>query len=163
MSKIDNAKLQAKYQLLKDRQSKFPLIFNLPLDPKAIIKEFMYEKLHVFNSKKVPMMLTMKNAQPGGQNLTLMFKNGDDLRQDILTLQIIQVIDKIWLRNNLDLKMTPYKCLGTDCMQGYIEFNKNCETLAKMQYDYPDKIKKPTMWDTYHDNKIELWMEFKAK
>ena len=60
--------------------------------------------------------------------------------------------------------MTPYKCLGTDCMQGYIEFNKNCETLAKMQYDYPKEMKKkPTMWDTYQNNKIEMWMEFKAK
>ena len=72
-------------------------------------------------------------------------------------------MDKIWLRNNLDLKMTPYKCLGTDCMQGYIEFNKNCETLAKMQYAYPDKIKKPRLLDTYKDNKIEIWMEYRAK
>jgi len=24
-------------------------------------------------------------------------------------------MDKIWLANNLDLAMTPYKVLGTDC------------------------------------------------
>ena len=66
-----------------------------------------------------------------------MFKNGDDLRQDILTLQIISVFDKIWLREKLDLKMTPYKVIGTDCMQGYLEFVDDCETLAKMQYENP--------------------------
>ena len=33
-----------------------------------------------------------------------------------------------------------------------------------MQYDYPKEMKKkPTMWDTYQNNKIEMWMEFKAK
>ena len=41
-------------------------------------------------------------------------------------------MDKIWLRNNLDLKMTAYRVIGTDCMQGYLEFNENCETLATM-------------------------------
>jgi phosphatidylinositol kinase/protein kinase (PI-3 family) len=53
----------------------------------------------------------------------VMFKNGDDLRQDILTLQLIQIMDKIWLDNNMDLKITPYKTVGTNCMQGFLEFN----------------------------------------
>lgn len=43
-------------------------------------------------------------------------------------------MDKIWLENNMDLKMTPYRVLGTHCMQGYLEFNDNCVTLAYMQY-----------------------------
>jgi len=32
-----------------------------------------------------------------------MFKNGDDLRQDILTIQLIYIMDKIWLDSELDL------------------------------------------------------------
>jgi phosphatidylinositol kinase/protein kinase (PI-3 family) len=43
-------------------------------------------------------------------------------------------MDKIWLANNLDLAMTPYKVLGTDCEQGYLEFVANSTTLAAIQY-----------------------------
>ena len=113
---FDIIKHNAKLKLLQQKQNEFPFLFNLAINPKAIIKDFEYDKIKVFNSKKVPLRLDMINAQPGGVFQQVMFKNGDDLRQDILTLQLIQVMDKIWLDNNLDLKLTPYKVIGTDCM-----------------------------------------------
>ncbi len=61
-----------------------------------------------------------------------MFKNGDDLRQDILTIQLIYIMDKIWLDHELDLSMLPYKVIGTGCEQGYIEFMQNSSTLAEI-------------------------------
>ena len=70
----------AKQDLLRLKQDKFPFLFNLTSDPKSIVKDFVYDKLKVFNSKKVPMMLTCQNAQPGGNLIRTMFKNGDDLR-----------------------------------------------------------------------------------
>ena len=130
--KADFKKIEdnAKMDLLRLKQDGFPFLFNMTIDPKSIVKDFVYEKLKVFKSKKVPMMLMCQNAQPGGNPVRTMFKNGDDLRQDILTLQIISVMDKIWLQNNMDLKMTPYKVIGTHCMQGYLEFVPDCMTLA---------------------------------
>ena len=91
------------------------------------------------------------NNQPGGDNLQFIFKNGDDLRQDILTLQLIGVMDKIWLDNDLDLKMTVYKTLGTDCEQGYLEFNENCYTLAYMQYH-------EGLFHTFAEDSIEVFI-----
>ena len=38
---------------------------------------------------------------------------GDDLRQDMLTLQLIRLMDKIWLRSGLDLKLVTYQVLAT--------------------------------------------------
>ena len=55
------------------------------------------------------------NEQEGGDNIVTMFKNGDDLRQDILTIQLIYIMDKIWLDAELDLQMLPYKVIGTGC------------------------------------------------
>ena len=79
----------------------------------------------------------------------MMFKNGDDLRQDILTLQMIDIMDRIWLDHDLDLAMTPYKVLLTDCMQGYLEFNLNTCTLADIQHK-----NKESMWHTFSDTSI---------
>lgn len=92
-----------------------------------------------------------------------MFKNGDDLRQDILTLQLIQIMDKIWLDNNMDLKLTPYRIMGTNCMQGFLEFNQNSVTLAYMQYQgnlkyFCDPRKPTNIFNTFDNNCVERFM-----
>ena len=84
------------------------------------------------------------------------FKNGDDLRQDILTLQMIEIMDRIWLDNDLDLAMTPYKVLATDCEQGFMEFNANAETLAEIQYG-------DGLLNTFSDNTVMTWFKKKIK
>ena len=40
----------------------FPLPFNLTVEPKFIVNDFVYEKMSVMNSKKVPMRLMASNA-----------------------------------------------------------------------------------------------------
>ena len=40
--------------------------------------------------------------------LQVLFKSGDDLRQDQLTLQILMIMDKLWKDQGLDLRMSPY-------------------------------------------------------
>lgn len=50
------------------------------------------------------------------------FKNGDDLRQDQLVLQIIQLMDNLLRRENLDLKLTPYKALASSSRHGFAQF-----------------------------------------
>lgn len=43
---------------------------------------------------------------------------GDDLRQDILILQMIKLMEKIWLRSGLDLRMITYQCVATGVEEG---------------------------------------------
>lgn len=107
-----------------------PPLFTVAIEPKFIATEFSVKKLAVFSSAKSPLAVLFVNSDRGGDKLKVMFKNGDDLRQDILTLQMIDIMDRIWLDNDLDLAMTPYKVLLTDCMQGFLEFNLNSVTLA---------------------------------
>ena len=47
---------------------------------------------------------------------------GDDLRQDILILQMIRLMEKIWLRAGLDLKMVTYQCVATGKEEGEHDF-----------------------------------------
>jgi len=62
-----------------------------------------------------------KNADPKGSDPYVIFKSGDDLRQDMLTLQMIRIMDKLWKKANLDLKLNPYGCISTGNEVGMIE------------------------------------------
>lgn len=50
------------------------------------------------------------------------FKYGDDLRQDQLILQMITLMDKLLRRENLDLKLTPYRVLATSSKHGFMQY-----------------------------------------
>lgn len=41
----------------------------------------------------------------------VIYKAGDDLRQDQLVLQMFLLMDRLLKRENLDLKLTPYRCV----------------------------------------------------
>ena len=43
-------------------------------------------------------------------------------------------MDRIWLNEQKDLKMSCYTVMGTGCEQGWMEFNLGCVTLADMQH-----------------------------
>ncbi len=40
-------------------------------------------------------------------------QSGDDLRQDMLTLQIIRIMNKIWIQEGLDMRMVIFRCFST--------------------------------------------------
>jgi len=67
------------------------------------------------------------------RNTSGSFKAGDDARQDILTLQMFGIMDKLWKSRGLDLGMTIYKVISTGPMSGMIQIVKNSKTTAKIQ------------------------------
>lgn len=48
------------------------------------------------------------------------YKVGDDLQQDMLTLQMIRLMDKLWLKKGLDLKMVAFTCIPTSKKKGNV-------------------------------------------
>ena len=61
------------------------------------------------------------------------YKVGDDLRQDQLTIQMIRVMDKLWLKEGLDMKMITFKCVPTGNRQGLVEMVTEAKTLKDIQ------------------------------
>ncbi|PVD33696.1 hypothetical protein C0Q70_04956 [Pomacea canaliculata] len=86
-----------------------------------------------FTSNAFPLKLVFLNSNPKADPVYVMFKVGDDLRQDMLTLQIIRIMDMLWLQEGLDLKMITFSCLATGPKRGVVELITESETLRKIQ------------------------------
>ncbi|GAB4822067.1 hypothetical protein N2152v2_009113 [Parachlorella kessleri] len=54
--------------------------------------------------------------------VTLIYKKGDDLRQDQLVVQMFSLMDRLLKREHLDLRITPYHVLPTSSSDGLIQF-----------------------------------------
>ncbi len=65
-----------------------------------------------------------------------MFKKGDDLRQDILTIQLFKVMNNMWFERGLKLKMSNYTVISTGYFQGILEIVTDSETLASIHKNY---------------------------
>lgn len=63
---------------------------------------------------------------------SVIFKNGDDLRQDQLVIQLFTLMDRLLRNENLDLKITPYKVLATGSIDGMVQFVPSLSIAAIM-------------------------------
>ena len=114
---------------------------SLPLNFKYRIKGLIVEKCRIMKSKKKPLWLTFENADPQGDPIVCMLKCGDDLRMDMVTLQLFQSMQTLWFENGLQVKMALYKVLCTGNMQGMLEMVTNSNTLADIHVQEGGAIK----------------------
>ncbi|XP_036923113.1 phosphatidylinositol 4-phosphate 3-kinase C2 domain-containing subunit beta isoform X3 [Sturnira hondurensis] len=109
---------------------------RLPLSPSLLVKGIVPRDCSYFNSNAVPLKLTFQNVDPLGENIRVIFKCGDDLRQDMLTLQMIRIMSKIWVQEGLDMRMVIFRCFSTGRGRGMVEVIPNAETLRKIQVEH---------------------------
>lgn len=109
----------------------FLLLSPLPVGEKIMVmfKSGKYtilcilKKIFSFNSWISPLSLPTPHLPP----------KGDDLRQDQMTLQIIRFVDALWIKNGLDLRMSPYRCVSTGNELGMLEIVTAANTIANIQ------------------------------
>ncbi|MGH0173011.1 UNVERIFIED_CONTAM: hypothetical protein FKN15_008488 [Acipenser sinensis] len=134
---IKNTKSKAKEAMMTClKQSAYTeTLSNLqsPLNPSVILSGLNVEKCRFMDSKMKPLWIVYENKLLGGESLGIIIKNGDDLRQDMLTLQILRLMDMLWKEANLDLRIVPYGCLATGDKSGLIEVVSASETIANIQ------------------------------
>ena len=86
----------------------------------------------------------------------VMFKYGDDLRQDNLVLQFFKLMDRLWMQNGLNLEMNAYNVIETGNKIGFIEFVDNAEEISCIHKKYGN-FKGPFRETSILDYVEELW------
>ncbi|ESL08953.1 phosphatidylinositol 3-kinase 2 [Trypanosoma rangeli SC58] len=115
---------------------RLPHRFTLPLNPAMECCGLDIGKCKVMDSKKFPLWLVFRNFQEECEPFYVIFKAGDDLRQDLLTLQLLELMDSLWKSCGLYLHIIPYGCIATGEGVGMIEVVLNSDTVANITRKY---------------------------
>uniref|UniRef100_A0A0R3QM92 Phosphatidylinositol 4,5-bisphosphate 3-kinase catalytic subunit n=1 Tax=Brugia timori TaxID=42155 RepID=A0A0R3QM92_9BILA len=108
-----------------------------PLDVSNSLGALNIELCKVIGSAKQPLRLAWTNPEPlarlHNETHQIIFKNGDDLRQDMLTLQVMRIMDALWKSQDYDLCLSIYEVLPMGRNVGMIYVVQNCSTLFEIQ------------------------------
>lgn len=145
-------KIDRLHAMLADRKSGLATYsppLSLPLDPLVCVKRSIPENSTVFKSNLFPLRIEFQTRDTDAQSnasdtedasdaptYTIICKNGDDLRQDQLVIQLFTLMDRLLRNENLDLKITPYRVLATGILDGMVQFIPSLSIAAIMtQYN----------------------------
>ncbi|KAG0084079.1 Phosphatidylinositol (PI) 3-kinase [Podila epicladia] len=117
----------------------------LPLDPRIEVTGIIPSQTGIFKSSLLPLHLTFSCAD--GSQYQAIFKSGDDLRQDQLVIQLITLMDDLLRKENLDLKLMPYKVLATGVDHGMVQFVQS-QSLANVLSENNGSLL--MFWRKYH-------------
>ena len=92
----------------------------LPLDARIEVTGIIAEQSSVFKSNLFPLLLYFQCSD--GSEYPVIFKDGDDMRQDQLVIQLFTLMDRLLRKEKLDLKLSPYDVLATGPLQGMVQF-----------------------------------------
>eukprot|EP00475_Leptophrys_vorax_P025479 TRINITY_DN3569_c0_g2_i1.p1 TRINITY_DN3569_c0_g2~~TRINITY_DN3569_c0_g2_i1.p1 ORF type:complete len:1212 (-),score=305.94 TRINITY_DN3569_c0_g2_i1:1931-5425(-) len=112
-----------------------------PLNPTMILGPLDSTQCRYFSSKMAPLLLVFENRDEQAPFTSLILKVGDDVRQDILTLQLLRLFELSWRAQNIDLKLSPYAVLATGVSSqgkgvGLIEAVGKAETTSRIHWEY---------------------------
>ena len=122
------------------------------------------------DSKQAPLWIEFKNSDCAGkrsiresmlgnstvENVKVIFKVGDDLRQDQITLQFLRIVNRIMCDNGNDVRMNPYIVVGTGDEVGMVEIVPNSDTVARCQWAGGGPNDKNPLYDFILANALEL-------
>ena len=128
------------HQELDGLLSEWPLVkksaggsCRLPYNLSYCTKDIDVRLCSIISSFTMPLKLVFRNFDSTANNFYTIYKIGDDLRQDMFVLQLINVMNQLWIMEGLDLNVLTFSCLQTSSRKGFIEMITNAETLKEIQ------------------------------
>ncbi|MES1909047.1 MAG: hypothetical protein MHM6MM_001859 [Cercozoa sp. M6MM] len=118
--------------VLRELQRLTPAV-RLPIQPRQLALGILGHNAIIFQSAMAPLGLCFEVVDDPEQELgnnalrehRVIWKIGDDLRQDQMVIQLIQQMDQLLKRVNLDMCLTPYAVLATSSSEGFVDFVPN--------------------------------------
>jgi phosphatidylinositol 3-kinase len=107
----------------------------LPINPNIYLTGIIPEKCSVFASAMRPILAVFHCQDKQGNKkdpMYIMYKVGDDVRQDQLVLQVIKEMDKILKRIDYNFLFTCYGAWAGSTDDGIIEFVPNSKTIQEI-------------------------------
>ncbi|RHZ39717.1 hypothetical protein DYB31_004184 [Aphanomyces astaci] len=101
---------------------------SLPLHSKCTLVEFISSECRVLKSPKRPLWLTLETASR--TKVRVIFKAGDDVRQDMVTLQLFGLMQQLWRDANIPVQLQLYECVATSPSSGVVEVVGDAITTA---------------------------------
>ncbi|CAK1578120.1 unnamed protein product [Parnassius mnemosyne] len=121
----------------------------LPLALHRYVHDVDIKSCSYFSSNTLPLKINFIGVD--NAVVPAMFKVGDDLRQDALVLQVIKVMDNLWLKAGLDLRIVTFQALPTSHQKGMIEIVTEAETLRAIQTEWG-------LTGSFKDKPIAEWL-----
>ncbi|XP_061378857.1 phosphatidylinositol 4-phosphate 3-kinase C2 domain-containing subunit alpha isoform X2 [Danaus plexippus] len=121
----------------------------LPFALHRYVHDIDIKSCSYFSSNTLPLKINFIGVD--NAVVPAMFKVGDDLRQDSLVLQVIKVMDNLWLQAGLDLRMVTFQALPTSNQRGMIEIVSEAETLRAIQTEWG-------LTGSFKDKPIAEWL-----
>ena len=112
------------FEILPDISEELKNVFGKPMD---VLEKEIKETSPYKNFKSYKLVNFIAKAD-------------DDLRQELLAMQLIKFFDKIFKKENIQLKLHPYEILITSSSSGLLEFLQNTSSV--------DGIKKKMVTDS---------------
>ncbi|KAF1745147.1 hypothetical protein MXB_4432 [Myxobolus squamalis] len=106
--------------------------FNLPLSFSRKVRHIKVEKCKVFSSASSPILIVFKNYFSCGVDIPVIFKIGDVLTRDIVTINIFRLLYKMCFKSGTDLRMRIYDVLATGNFEGFIEAVPDVTSLGEI-------------------------------
>ncbi|KAL7721909.1 Phosphatidylinositol 3-kinase catalytic subunit gamma [Entamoeba marina] len=107
---------------------------TLPFTSRQTVAGVNINHCKVFDSNAHPILLSFQSSTLFPDIETrFIFKVGDNLMQDMLTLQMFHLMDDLWKKNGYDFRLTLYNVLPTSSNSGIIQFVPNSETVNHIQ------------------------------
>jgi phosphatidylinositol kinase/protein kinase (PI-3 family) len=130
-------------------------LISIPFNYKLKVSSIVMEKCKFMKSKKRPLWIVFKDSD--NEEILVMFKKGDDLRQDTITLQLFKSMYNLWYASGIRVKMSIYDVISTGYYSGILEIVKNSETLASIQNDYGGVI------GGFSNKGLKAWLDKQSK
>ncbi|XP_045520078.1 phosphatidylinositol 4-phosphate 3-kinase C2 domain-containing subunit alpha isoform X1 [Pieris brassicae] len=121
----------------------------LPFALHRYVHDIDIKSCSYFSSNTLPLKINFIGVD--NAVVPAMFKVGDDLRQDALVLQVIKVMDSLWLNAGLDLRIVTFQALPTSNKRGMIEIVSEAETLRAIQTEWG-------LTGSFKDKPIAEWL-----